>query len=163
MLVPQKNPKGNAFSFLQILRVSSKWEMVSKCGAWEMQSFHSTVVFYETSLSNITGWSRTRGAGSRGKRSNEGFGVKPNSVPSPAALWTPSAGCCSSEGGLRGTSSMQWFVGLWWRHTTPNLIVKGTCPAIDQNIFVSAGTEPELSRYFQKDSCCFLWYEVRIN
>lgn len=71
----------------------------------------------------------------------------------------------SSEEGLRGISSMQWFVGLWWRHTTPNFIVKGTCPAIDQNIFVSAGTEPELSWYFQKDSVLLsvIWGQNKLS
>lgn len=109
--------------------------------------------------------SKTWRAQNRGKSSSEDFCVKSSGISftSSAALWIQSAGSCSMEKGLRRISSMQWFVGFWWRHTTPNFIVKGTYAAIDQNVFVIAGITPELSWYFKKDLCCFLWYEIRIN
>lgn len=145
------------------LRVSRKRKMVSKCRIWEMESFHFTLVFFEPLLSNTTGEAKQGEQRAVGKRAMKILVWNPVESLSPGLLWTQSAGSCSTEEGLRRISSMQWFVGLCWRHTTPNFIVKGTYPAIDQNISVSAGIEPELSWYFQKDSCCFLWYEVRIN
>lgn len=62
-------------------------------------------------------------------------------------------------------SSMPWFVGFWWRDTTPNFSVKGTYTAIDQNVFVIAGIKPELSWYYKKGSCCFfvIWGQNRLS
>lgn len=157
-----KNPR-EMHPFSYGLRVSGEWEMVSKCRVWEMASFHFSLVFYETVLSNITREAKHEEQRAVGKRAMKILVWNPTLSPGllhsgPNLLdavpqredWEEQAACNDLLGSGEDTPRL---ISLW----------KGTCPAIDQNISVSAGSEPELSWYFQKDSCCFLWYEVRIN
>lgn len=134
------------------------------CLLAESERWHKNV-FYEIFLSNITREVKHEEHRTAGKAAAKA------SVRN--ALESLSAALQHSESNLMDPvpqrlgrkSSMQWFVGFWWRHATPNSIVKGTYAAIDQNVFVIAGIKPELSCYYKRDSCCFsvIWGQNKLS